>query len=117
MKNRILSLLLSTLLLVPVALPSMAKVGGPIAKTAAAATPAPGKSTKPKKSDRVDINSASASDLDAIKGIGPKTAAKIIAGRPYAGKDDLLTRKIVNKGQYAMIKDYIVARQGKKGKK
>src|SRR5262245_57656695 len=48
----------------------------------------------------LDINSASASDLDALPGIGPARAAAIIKGRPYNGKDDLVNRKIIPQGVY-----------------
>ncbi len=37
----------------------------------------------------VDLNSASEKELEAIKGIGPATAKKIIAGRPYKSVDEL----------------------------
>lgn len=37
----------------------------------------------------VDLNSASEKDLEALKGVGPATAKKIIAGRPYASVDQL----------------------------
>jgi len=49
----------------------------------------------------VDINSASQKDLEAVKGVGPATAKKIIAGRPYKSVDELtkagLTAKAVEK--------------------
>ena len=59
----------------------------------------------------VDINSASAADLQKLKGIGPAISAKIIAGRPYKGKDDLVKKKILSKSAYNAIKDKIVAKQ------
>jgi competence protein ComEA len=37
----------------------------------------------------VDLNSAPQKDLEAVKGVGPATAKKIIAGRPYKSVDEL----------------------------
>jgi DNA uptake protein ComE-like DNA-binding protein len=59
----------------------------------------------------VDINSASAEELDKLPGVGPVRAKAIIAGRPYSGKDDLTQRKVIPPNVYAQIKDKIIARQ------
>jgi competence protein ComEA len=59
----------------------------------------------------VDINSASAAELDKLPGIGPARAKAIIANRPYGGKDDLANRKIIPANVYNQIKDKIIARQ------
>ena len=59
----------------------------------------------------LDINSASQSDLQALKGIGDVRAKAIIAGRPYKGKDDLVQKKIVPQAVYDSIKDQIIAKQ------
>ena len=67
--------------------------------------------TEAKKSDLIDINSASAADLEALKGIGKVHAAEIIKGRPYKGKDDLVSKKIITDKMYAEIKDQIIAKQ------
>jgi len=63
------------------------------------------------QSSLIDINSASATELDSLPGIGSARASAIIAGRPYKGKDELAQRKIVPQNVYDGIKDKIVARQ------
>lgn len=57
----------------------------------------------------VDINSASESDLEQLQGIGPSMAKKIIQGRPYRSKDELVRRKIIPVSAYSPIKDHVVA--------
>lgn len=59
----------------------------------------------------VDINSAAKADLEALKGIGPARADAIIKGRPYKGKDDLVSKKIIPESVYKDIKDKIIAKQ------
>lgn len=59
----------------------------------------------------LDINSASKAELEALKGIGPKYAESIVKGRPYKGKDELLSKKIVPEATYKQIKDLIIAKQ------
>ena len=66
------------------------------------------------KAKIVDINTASEAELKAIPGIGDTYAAKIVAGRPYANKDQLKSRKIVPDTVYEKIKDLIIAKQPKK---
>lgn len=59
----------------------------------------------------LDINSASKADLQALKGIGDKRADDIIKHRPYKGKDDLVSKKIIPQAVYDGIKDKIIAKQ------
>jgi DNA uptake protein ComE-like DNA-binding protein len=73
----------------------------PMAKSAPAAA----------KSDLLDINSASAEDLDALPGIGKAYSAAIIKGRPYKGKDELVQKNILPQKTYDGIKDKIIAKQ------
>lgn len=64
-----------------------------------------------KKAEPMDINSASEKELATLKGIGEVHAKAIVKGRPYKGKDDLVTKKIVTQKVYDDIKDQIIAKQ------
>jgi DNA uptake protein ComE-like DNA-binding protein len=59
----------------------------------------------------LDINSASADELKALKGIGEADAKKIVENRLYKTKDELVEKKVVPKATYDKIKDQIVAKQ------
>ena len=59
------------------------------------------------ESGLVNINSASQAELEALPGIGPVTAGKIMAGRPYQNISELVERKIVGQKGYDQIKDQI----------
>jgi DNA uptake protein ComE-like DNA-binding protein len=71
------------------------------------------RSSKESSGAKLDINAASQQELEALPGIGPATSAKIVQGRPYRAKSDLLKRKIVSRSEYDKIKDEIVAHQKK----
>jgi competence protein ComEA len=110
------AILLATVLTLPVLAtaqtPSAMHKGNtpPPASSQAVRPVAPNPSTAQGK--LVDINTASATELDALPGIGKARADAIIKNRPYRGKDDLATRRIVPQNVYDGIKDKIVARQG-----
>jgi len=69
------------------------------------------KAAAPAAAAKLDINSATQAELEGLPVIGKAKAAKIIAGRPFKGKDDLVTKKILTDAEYAKIKDLIIAKQ------
>jgi competence protein ComEA len=95
------ALLLSTTLMAPAqAAP---------AKAAKAAKPAAAASTS-----LLDINTATADQLKAFPGIGDAYSKRIIDGRPYTAKNQLLSRGILPEATYNKIKDQIIASKPKK---
>jgi DNA uptake protein ComE-like DNA-binding protein len=86
------------------AMPALTHAQGKSAAAAAASSP----------TGKIDINTATIDQLKAFPGIGDAYSKRIVDGRPYANKGQLVSKGIIPQATYDKIKDNIIASQPKK---
>jgi len=108
---KLLSVILAALLSFAIMAPAQtgaAKKAADTAKTAKGAA-------KDAAKELIDLNSAPVDQLRTLPGIGEAYSKKIVEGRPYRAKTDLVQKNIVPQATYDKIKDMVIAKQpGKK---
>lgn len=63
------------------------------------------------RNNQLNVNTASPKDLASLPGITPRTADRIIANRPYATTEELVTKHVLSRAEYNGIADKITVKK------
>jgi DNA uptake protein ComE-like DNA-binding protein len=100
-------------LLIPLACTAVLVAFAPASSVAQSTTTTTHSTASGAKAARVDINTASKDELMSLPGVDGASADRIINGRPFARKHQIVKRKMVSRAVYEQIKDQIVSKHKK----
>ena len=111
--NRRISLRMLLLALALISTAGLNQVQWAVAQSAAQSAATSAAKQAKSAADLLDINTASVAQLKSLPGIGDTYAQKIVAGRPYTRKDQLVQKNIIPQATYSKIAPLIIAKQPK----
>jgi DNA uptake protein ComE-like DNA-binding protein len=89
---------------------------GTSAPAAKATTPAHTSTAKKPATPKVDLNTATKEQLQALPGVSESLADRIIAARPFKAKNDLVSKNLMTKAEYEKVSSHVMVKETKETK-